>query len=191
MGMSREEAKEKYHTLENGNTFNGSFIDKEDYDLLVDEIYDDFESRICENCKYAEEFDKPKFKYPMAFMSKRSKDLIVLFDGIRSGKVISENPSYNIGDTSTNWTEHTDTDAWQQIPYDKERGFHHGQMVYCWDGIHTHLVCIKFYDAINKCTFDHDGELEGTRYTNYSATMPEFINKAYDTLEGINDEYKG
>ncbi len=137
------------------------------------------------------EFDKPKFEYLMAFKSKLVKDLIVLFDGINSGKVISKAPSYNIGDTSTNWTEHTCTYVWQQIPYDKERGFYHGQMVYCWDSDYTHGVYIRFYDAIKKNIFGYNWNPKGTTFDNYSATMPEFMNKAYDTLEGIYDEYKG
>ncbi len=137
------------------------------------------------------EFDKPEFEYPMAFMSKHTNGLIVLFDGISLGKVVSKVPKYDIGYTSVYWTKHTDTDVWQQIPYDKERGFYHGQMIYCWYNDCTHCVHIRFYNAIDKCTFDYDGELAGSYFDNYSATMPEFIDKAYDTLEGINDEYKG
>ncbi len=137
------------------------------------------------------EFDKLRFEYPMAFRSKLVKDSIVLFDGIKSGNIISKNSNYDIGHYAINWTEHTNTDAWQQIPYDKERGFYHGQMIYCWDNHFTHGVHIKFYDAIHKSTFASDGNLHGCKYDNYSATIPEFMDKAYDTLEDINDEYKG
>ncbi len=136
------------------------------------------------------EFDKPEFDYPMAFRSKRSKDLVVLFDRIKSGKVISKTSDYNTGYYAFDWAKHTNTDAWQQIPYDKERGFYHGQMVYCWYNDYTHCVHTRFYDAINKCTFGYVGQLEGYDYSNYSATMPEFMDEAYNTLEGINDEYR-
>ncbi len=137
------------------------------------------------------EFNKPEFEYPMAFRSKYNKDLIVLFDGIKSGNVIGKKSRYDIGHYAPDWTKHTNTTRWQQIPYDKERGFYHGQMVYCWDSDYTHCVHIRFYDAINECVFGYSGNMNGWKYGNYSATMPEFMNKAYDTLEGINDEYKG
>ncbi len=42
MGMSREEAKEQSLDI---TGYSDSYE-------LIDEIYDDFESRICDNCKY-------------------------------------------------------------------------------------------------------------------------------------------
>ncbi len=58
MGMSREEAK----SFKNGCiipvTQNGIQELMQDFREHIDNIYNDFESRICENCKYAEEMNK-------------------------------------------------------------------------------------------------------------------------------------
>ena len=65
--MNREEAKKKF--WENGGVFSKMFMyclksvlkcpyKGREIDIFIDEIYDDFESRTCRNCKY---FIKDKF----------------------------------------------------------------------------------------------------------------------------------
>ena len=46
--MDREEAKNKIHKI---MKFTNKELNKE-YDDVIDEIYDDFENRICANCTY-------------------------------------------------------------------------------------------------------------------------------------------
>jgi hypothetical protein len=76
---------------------------------------------------------------------------------------------------------------WINIPYDKERGFYHGQPVECWDNCDTHLRVFRFYDAVNRCTFTSNGCLDGARWSNYKAVdhIHEWMREAYYTLEGV------
>ena len=53
--MTRDEAIELFKENE-GIPFGEYGIDIEDFKQSIDKIYDDFESRICDNCKYCEFF---------------------------------------------------------------------------------------------------------------------------------------
>lgn len=121
------------------------------------------------------EFDKPEFDYPICCKSKIWGS-VVLFTDLRKGTVLCKGNSFHkVGFTS--WTSHTDRYSWEEIPYDKERGFYHKQLIYCWDDDDTHCVDLKFYDAINKYPFTHRGKPNGYEYQNYSATLPNHMKE--------------
>jgi len=123
------------------------------------------------------------FDYPICKKEKNS-GVIVLFDGLKSGKVLFDDCKvWSHNDYSDIWEEHTNTKVWEDYPYDKERNLYHKQMVYCWPDENTHEVMIRFYDAINKCAFTYDGEADGLYFENYSATMPDFMLEAHKTLK--------
>lgn len=125
-----------------------------------------------------------KFDYPIC---KRHKidDVVVLFDDLTKGTVLLQGKSIREeGSHGDSWHLHTDTEVWEDYPYDKERGLYHKQMVYCWDNDdYTYGTEVRFYDAINKCTFYYDGASYGTDFDNYSATMPDFMLEAHKTLK--------
>ncbi len=124
-----------------------------------------------------------KFEYPICKIDEEL-GLIVLFTDLKKGIVLYEGTSsYEEGFTNSVWIPHTDTEEWKDYPYDKERGLYHKQMVYCWYNCYTHRVDIRFYDAINECTFYYDGDSYGADFDNYSATMPEFMLEAHKTLK--------
>ena len=129
-----------------------------------------------------ESLKEDKFDYPICKISKKT-GLIVLFYKITEGEALSDDRYNTIGDYSNDWIEHTDTDIWEDYPYDKEKGLYHKQMVYCWYDEDTHSVDIRFYNAINKCPFAYDGDKDGFDFDNYSATMPDFMLEAYKTLK--------
>ena len=117
------------------------------------------------------EINRPEFDYPLCFKS-RTDNIIVLFNSLSKGIRLN---GYSAGTEGEYLTPHTDKDLWEQIPYDTERGFYHKQPVYCWwEKRNTHSAYVRFYDAINKRTFDYTGR-EGATYGNYSATMPEHM----------------
>lgn len=128
--------------------------------------------------------DQPVVTYPLYFKSKLS-GAVIRFDELMVGEVVKSSALNKIGYTTTDWPKHTDRTKWTPVPYDTERGFYHGQMVYCWNNATTHYVEIRFYDTINKSAFYCNGNLNGPDFDNYAATMPEFMNTAYDSLEGI------
>ena len=43
------------YEAKNTNGIGGDYFNKDEFEDRIDEIYDDFESRVCENCKYWEE----------------------------------------------------------------------------------------------------------------------------------------
>lgn len=74
-------------------------------------------------------------------------------------------------------------------PCDSKRGLYHGQPVECRDHTYSHWSVLRFYDAINKCVFTTDGELNGSDYAHIEAIpmerIPPWMYEAYKTLEGI------
>lgn len=126
-----------------------------------------------------EEFNKPEFDYPICCKDKAT-NLIILFHSKDEGTILRDrdNNMDRIGETSNNWTDHTNTDVWEEIPYDKERGFYHKQPVYCWQDIDTHSVTIRFYDAEDKeSVFAYNGSRLYSEFDNYSAEMPEHMKE--------------
>jgi len=60
------------------------------------------------------------------------------------------------------------------------------QLVWCWDNNLTHQRTLKFYDAINDCTFNGFGKRNGASWHNYEPfedEYPDWAKEAYKTLE--------
>ena len=132
---------------------------------------------------------EPEFEYPL-FMESKNNGRIVRFDGLTDRTTVWKGDSTcEVGVHTSSSTQHTDTDVWKPVPYDKERGLWHGQPIEVWDAGDTHGRSMKFYDAINKRTFTFCGETCGSRYENIEAIPPEeykpWMFEAYKTLEGI------
>ena len=124
-------------------------------------------------------------KYPIYCKLKRSS-FVVKFTGLQSGEVVVNSKHYNIGDKSTTFRSHTDSDVWQQLDVCEETGFFDGQLVWCWDNNDTHIRYLKFYDVKNKRTYQFDGVRCGTRFNNYEpfeGNYPDWALEAFQTLE--------
>ena len=81
--MTREEAKKlinkKLTQIITGTLLPNLTIENSELSDIVDEIYDDFESRVCKNCKYAEKHengDEHKCEILMATTQEEAKKLI-------------------------------------------------------------------------------------------------------------------
>lgn len=108
----------------------------------------------------------PEFEYPMWFQANIGK-LIVEFVGLEEGTVVKERgiSTHSIGYKSTDWTPHTNSEAWTQVPNPNE--LQDKDLVYCWDDENTHVINIRFYDGINKCSYCYDGKRGCTTWENY------------------------
>ena len=129
--------------------------------------------------------EKEEFKYPI-FCKHKNSSLVVKFTGFESGEVAVNTYPRNVGDNSTNWTKHIDTNCWQQLNVCEKTGFFDGQLVWCWDNDDTHTRILKFYDAKRKCPYQFDGTINGHNYENYEpfeGNYPEWALKAFQTLE--------
>ena len=129
--------------------------------------------------------EKEEITYPIYYKLKKSS-LVVKFTGLQSGEVVVNSKHYNIGDKSTTYRSHTDTNTWQQLDVCEETGFFDGQLVWCWENIYTHKRDLKFYDVKNKCTYLLDGYKDGSYYHNYEpfeGNYPQWALEAFKTLE--------
>ena len=129
--------------------------------------------------------EKKEIKYPIYCKLKHSS-LVVKFTKLQFGEVVVNDEYYNVGDKSTTWTSHTDTDVWQQLDVCEETGFFDGQLVWYWDAFTTHHRALKFYDVKNKCTYCYDGTKGGNYYHNYEpfeGNYPDWALEAFQTLE--------
>ena len=128
------------------------------------------------------EFDKPEFDYPICCRAKLTGEVVV-FTGIKKGEVlkVDKDEYYHLGCKSENFHPHTNKNIWEEIPYDKERGFYHKQLVYCWDNCDTHIVNMQFYDVFNGTVYAYQGSDLESFYDNYSATMPEHMKEFGET----------
>ena len=129
--------------------------------------------------------EKEKFNYPIYCKLKYSS-LVVKFTKLQFGEVVVTDEYYNVGDKSTTWTSHTDTDVWQQLDVCEETGFFDGQLVWCWDNDDTHTRILKFYDVKYKCSYQFDGCRKGHVFDNYEpfeGNYPDWALEAFQTLE--------
>mgnify|MGYP003603207020 FL=1 len=129
--------------------------------------------------------EKEEIKYHI-YCKLKNLSLVVKFTELQSGEVVVNDKYNNIGDKSTNWTSHTDTDVWQQLGVCEKTGFFDGQLVWCWDNNDTHLRYLKFYDVKNECTYLYDGDRDGSVYSNYEpfeGNYPDWALEAFQTLE--------
>ena len=129
--------------------------------------------------------EKKEIKYPI-YCKLIGSSLVVEFTKLQFGEVVVNDKYYNVGDKSTTWTSHTDTDVWQQLDVCEETGFFDGQFVWCWDNNYTHVKCLKFYDTKNECTYHCDGSIYGSVFDNYEpfeGNYPDWALEAFQTLE--------
>ena len=129
--------------------------------------------------------EKEEITYPIYFKFKNCS-LVVKFTGLQSGEVVVNSKHYNIGDKSTTFRSHTDSDVWQQLNVCEKTGFFDGQLVWCWDNNDTHVRHLRFYKVKYKCTYQFDGYRNGYSFDNYEpfeGNYPEWALKAFQTLE--------
>ena len=126
--------------------------------------------------------EKEKFEYPIYFKFKNCS-LVVKFTGLQSGEVVVNSKHYNIGDKSTTFRSHTDSDVWQQLNVCEKTGFFDGQLVWCWDNDDTHVRTLRFYDVKNKCTYQFDGTEDGHDYDNYEKFEGNYPDWAKNLLQ--------
>ena len=129
--------------------------------------------------------EKEKFNYPI-YCKLKDSSLVVKFTGLQSGETVINSKYNNIGDKSTNWEKHTDTNVWQQLDVCEETGFFDGQLVWCWDNDDTHSRMLKFYAVKNECTYQFDGCRKGHVFDNYEpfeGNYPDWALEAFQTLE--------
>ena len=128
---------------------------------------------------------KEEIKYPI-YCKLKDSSLVVKFTGLRQGKTVVNNTFNNVGNKSSVWQNHSETNIWQQLDVCKKTGFFDGQLVWCWDNDDTHVKGLKFYDAKNECTYQFDGTEDGHNYDNYEpfeGNYPDWALKAFQTLE--------
>ena len=129
--------------------------------------------------------EKEEFTYPI-YCNLKDSSLVVKFTDLQSGEVVINNDNNNVRDNYHIFTNHTDTNTWQQLEVCEKTGFFDGQLVWCWDNDDTHVVTLRFYDAKNKCTYQFDGTEDGHDYDNYEpfeGNYPDWALDAFQTLE--------
>ena len=137
-----------------------------------------------EKLKKEEEFTYPIYKRYIA--NHPAKGMIVKFTSIEeNGEVVLSTGIYKLGEIN-NWTPPTDTNVWEDVTYDEERGLFDKQLVWVWDNGETHVRTLKFYNAKNRCTFSWRGKRNGIYWDNYEpyeGEYPKWAKEAYRTLE--------
>ena len=128
--------------------------------------------------------EKEEFEYPI-FCKLKDSSLVVKFKGLNQGKTPFHNTFNNVGNKSSVWQNHTDTNAWQQLDVCEKTGFFDGQLVWCWDNDDTHVVTLRFYDTKNKCTYQFDGTEDGHDYDNYEPFEGNYPDWALEALKLI------
>ena len=129
--------------------------------------------------------EKEEFTYPI-YCKLKDSSLVVKFKGLRQGKTVVNNTFNNVGNKSSIWQNHSDTNCWQQLDVCEKTGFFDGQLVWCWDNDDTHSIDLKFYDAKNICTYIFNGKKNGCVYDNYEpfeGNYPDWALEAFQTLE--------
>ena len=129
--------------------------------------------------------EKEKSIYPI-YCKLKDSSLVVRFTELQSGEVVINNDNNNVRDNYHIFTNHTDTNTWQQLDVCEKTGFFDGQLVWCWDDDDTHTRDLKFYDAKNKCTYIFNGKKDGCVYDNYEpfeGNYHDWALEAFQTLE--------
>ena len=129
--------------------------------------------------------EKEKFNYPI-YCKLKNSSLVVKFTKLQSGEVVVNNTFNNVGNRSSIWQNHSETNIWQQLDVCEETGFFDGQLVWCWDNNDTHSIELKFYDVKHECTYQCDGNRYGSVFGNYEpfeGNYPDWALEAFQTLE--------
>ena len=58
--------------------------------------------------------EKEGFEYPI-YCKLKDSSLVVKFTELQSGEVVINNKYYKVGETSSEWRNHIDSDVWQQL----------------------------------------------------------------------------
>lgn len=125
-----------------------------------------------------------EFTYPI-YCKLKDSSLVIKFTGLQTGEVVVNNYPHNVGYNRYDWIKHTDKNEWQRLDVCTETGFFDGQLVWCWDNEDTHFRVLRFYDAKNKCTYQFDGNKDGSDYDNYEpfeGNYPDWALEAFQTL---------
>ena len=129
---------------------------------------------------------KDDIEYPIFKRNKYNESIVKFTDLDTNIRIMKGTSNYNVGEVIKS-TLHTDTKVWEDVAYDKERDLFDGQPVECWEDDSSHSRKIRFYDAINTCSFTYDGVRGGYPFKNYKAIKPEHYKKwmleAFETLE--------
>jgi hypothetical protein len=149
----------------------------------------ELEAKYQELGKEIEKLKAKEYEYPKFFRNTKH-GYIVKFTGLEQGEIIFSSNAKDTSDKSA-FRRHTDKDVWEEIPYDKETGFYHKQLVWCWDNNNTHAKVLRFYDATNKCSFAYDGTNNGSSFDNYKPYdwSCDFINEwAVESIKTLKDK---
>lgn len=131
---------------------------------------------------------KNETEYPVFCYNKLNRN-IVMFKKLTYGVVVKQG-ILEYGDRTNSFIEHTDESAWKTLPYNKERGLYHTQLVWCWQNSDTHDRTLSFYNAIDDSSFSYNGNpggLDWENYEPYQGEWPQWAIEAHKTLEGLND----
>ena len=129
--------------------------------------------------------EEEEIAYPI-YCKLKDSSLVVKFKGLRQGKTVVNNTFNNVGNKSSVWEKHSETNVWQQLDVCEKTGFFDGQLVWCWDDDDTHARFLRFYDSKNKYTYQFDGTKHGHIYENYEpfeGNYPDWALEAFQTLE--------
>ena len=129
--------------------------------------------------------EEEEIAYPI-YCKLKDSSLVVKFKGLRQGKTVVNNTFNNVGEKSTTWTSHSETNVWQQLDVCEKTGFFDGQLVWCWEDDYTHSRVLRFYEVKRKCTYQFDGTEDGHDYDNYEpfeGNYPDWALEAFQTLE--------
>jgi hypothetical protein len=137
---------------------------------------------------------KEEVRYPI-YAKSRVDNTIVKFTAIETGEVVLSSNESNlsvgyVGYTSTSFVSHTAEDIWQILDYNEERGLYDTQPVLCLSDNIRAIRSIRFYDAINDCTFFHNGERDGVIYENKKPLTKEQLIAFKDEIEEMYKNLK-
>ena len=129
--------------------------------------------------------EEKEFNYPIYCRDKKT-NCVLKFKSLSEGVYVIQNKFRKVGENSKRLLSHNDTDYWQQLDVCEETGFFDGQLVWCWDNNDTYSRILKFYNVKNKCTYQFDGNKDGSDYDNYEpfeGNYPDWALEAFQTLE--------
>lgn len=125
-----------------------------------------------------------EIKYPI-FCKLKDSSLVVKFKEFKQGKTVVNNTFNNVGNKFFIWQNNLKTNTWQQLEVCEKTGFFDGQLIWCWDNVHTHSRMLRFYDVKNKCTYQYDGNRCGIRFNNYEPFEGNYPDWALEALKLI------
>ena len=148
----------------------------------------ELEAKYQELGKEIEKLKAKECEYPKFFRN-IPHNFIVKFATLTDGVVVYDDIVVNIRDSCGKYDPHTNKALWEELPFDKENGFYHKQLVWCWDSKWTHLKQLRFYDVHSSCSFYWDGTSDSAEFDNYEpydwscAFINEWAVEAVKTLD--------